>query len=828
MANCPGCGAVNDEKTLNCVACGRVLIVTCPQCSTGNSPSAQFCSHCGRVMNSNATTLLGGNNGEPIAEMMLPSIASAGDSPPKAAFLKVVLGAFLFAFLFLSQAFSGYPLAGIIAGFISGLTSLWGLVELTFWILDRTDQPSEQSRKSDIEEAFPSGVDQGFSNIETSFEDLDKEVILKNALSTKSENQGKKTAGENKIAQPDGMVTSMVSGTLDSKADLDTLDLLLPRSEQPPKIENLEILPAAETCREEDMLPISEDSILDLPERDKKSQTLAEFLDDGVSQEIQSVTRKIKKSPANFSLLMKLAQLHEERGEITNALAVMEKCLSHNPQQPEVHLFHGILLRLAGKNQEAKAAFEKVLSLNKFMSKAYYQLGVLERTLRNVNGARDDFQKCIQLAPDDAYAHYQLGMVYREMGDLSLAQMELNRACILNPSDSYGHSQLGQIHHQLKQWDRAVGEYSMALSLKPNDSFILEKLAEVMMEKGEDLRAQDLFYEAISHQLHPETRTLIALAKVLNRLGKYREMRPIIEDVLRISPNHADGLYFMALSYIYEKDFEKGRSVLQQLTDSSPDKWEAWLELGKLLQSSGQEEEALSAFIKASPNAADQAGVWNTIGVLLTNKKDYEEALKAFKKAVSHDYSDPQIQANLKAVQKKIESTCRRVIESAAEALAADPNALCAYLDMGHAYELIDRPEEALMAYQRLLSIKPDSIEGLLAYAELLKHRGKLKMAIRCYREVLKIQQGHVDARLQLVKANLNLGFINEALRHAVVVQKLVPEDARVHFLLGKIYFAKGLAPRALKEFTIVVNTSKDPDMISWAELMRRRLSKNF
>jgi tetratricopeptide (TPR) repeat protein len=115
-----------------------------------------------------------------------------------------------------------------------------------------------------------------------------------------------------------------------------------------------------------------------------------------------------------------------------------------------------------------------------------------------------------------------------------------------------------------------------------------------------------------------------------------------------------------------------------------------------------------------------------------------------------------------------------------------------------------------------------------MCYAELLRKKGKLKMAMRCYKEILKLQPENAETHLYLVQANLNLGFLNEALRHAVTAQKILKDDPRVHFLLGKIYFAKGLAPRALKEFTLVAGTATDPDMISWAELMRRRLSRKI
>ncbi|HEY9068625.1 MAG TPA: tetratricopeptide repeat protein, partial [Candidatus Ozemobacteraceae bacterium] len=565
----------------------------------------------------------------------------------------------------------------------------------------------------------------------------------------------------------------------------------------------------------------------ELTRREKASQTLAEFLDDGIAQEITLVRKKLAKNPGSYPLMLRLAQLQEERGEVSNALDTMEGCLKSDPQAPEVYLYYGSLLRRAGEPDKAREAFQKALSLNKYLSKAHYQLGSLERAAKRIPEARDALQKCIQLTPDDPYAHYQLGMVYREQGEMQLAQLELKRACMLHPTDSYGHSQLGQIYQTTRQWDQAILEYSQALSFKPNDPYVLEKLGEVMIEKGEHARAAELLQEALSHQFHPEPRTMITLGRVMRTLGRMRDLTGLMVEVLRLSPGNADAMFLLAQAYIADQNHAKAITILQELLDAVPDRAEAWLELGRLYQTQGKEEEAIAAFTKASPNATDQAGVWNTIGVLLTSRRDYSEALKAFRKALSFDYSDAQIQNNLKAVQKKIESNCRRTIESAEEALALDSSDLDSYLKMGMAYEMIDRPDEAMMAYQRLLSIKPDSVEGLTAYADLLKRRGKLKMSMRCYREILKIKPDHADARLHLIRGHLALGFVNEALRHAVVAQKLLPEDPRVHFLLGKIYFAKGLAPRALREFTLVANSPMaDPEMVSWAELMRRRLQK--
>lgn len=833
MAYCHGCGAVNTEDAVTCIACDRPLAVICPQCSSRNTPSASFCASCGRILNPNAPAENAAAPGAPQADSAAVSdsaeraraVSSAdakqpakamADLPPRGPFLKAVLGGFAFAFLYLSQALSGYPLAGILAGLASGMITLWGAVELSLWALERHEprRPEHVSSEEQLmAEDLPAPLAPEIEPVGGSFEDVDREAMVP-----------AQPAG--RIAQPAGMVSSMVADM--TPPETEPARLRPQPSTAAPDTDQGQFAGQAEPAAgraDEELVLSGEDA--ELTKRDKTSQTLAEFLDDGIGQEVALVMKKIGKNPDSYPLRLRLAQLQEERGELSNAVETMEACLKSNPQAPEVFLYYGALLRRAGQADNAREAFQKALSMNKYLSKAYYQLGSLERAERHIPEARDALQKCIQLTPDDPYAHYQLGMVYRELGELQLAQLELKRACMLHPSDSYGHSQLGQIFQATRQWDQAVLEYSQALSLKTNDPYVLEKLGEVMVEKREYERAAELLQEALSHQFHPDTRTMIKLGRVLQILGRPRDLVTQMEEVLRLSPGNADALFLLARAHIAEHDNVRAVSVLQKLLETTPDNADAWLELGKLHQAQGKEDDAIAAFTKASPNAPDQAGVWNTIGVLLSNRKDYTEALNAFRKALSYDYSDVQIQNNLKAVQKKIESNCRRVIETAEEALAEDSGKLDSYLQLGLAYEMIDRPDEAMMAYQRLLSIKPDSIEGLQAYADLLKRRGKLRMAMRCYREILKLRPDHADARLHLVRGHLALGFVNEALRHAVVAQKLLPDDPRVHFLLGKIYFAKGLAPRALREFSIVANSSKsDPDMISWAELMRRRLQK--
>ncbi|MBQ3644409.1 MAG: tetratricopeptide repeat protein [Candidatus Riflebacteria bacterium] len=772
MVNCQGCGVANPDDAIKCTACGRALQINCPVCGCNNSVTATLCNQCGRVLDNNPDSKESEKKlVDPVSEMFESKTVSKPktSNSPKKAIVFLVLGLFIFALLYLSKICEGHPFILLFGGLLSGIIALIGLIELTFWFIDEKNL-----------------VDRDYSIENENFENDLPDVQALDA-------------------------STPVASLEESDKDLET------SSKASEKVAVLDMGTPIEAAPEQ---------VVKSPTVDKHYDTLAEFLDDGIATEINDVKEKLAKTPDNYALMLKLAQLYDERGETENALANLEACIKHNPDSAEVYLFYGTMLRQKGRILEAQKAFEKALEINKFMAKAYYQLGLLEKSQKKLEHARDLFQKAIQLSPDDPYAHYQLGMTYKDLDKTDLAIMEVKRATVLHPTDSYGHSRLGQFYQEQNKYDLAVSSYSRAIGLKPKDAFVLEKLAEVMAAKGDHKRAIEIFQEALACQFHQKIETMLSLSKSLKAVGRWVDLQVLTAEILRLEPENYEAAYLMAYSVAKQGNLEEATQMFEALVNNQKATYESWLELGKLYQATNQPDKAIVAFTKATTGAPDQAGIWNNIGILLSNQKLYVDALKAFRKAASFDYSDQGIADNLKTVQKKVDSDASKVIESRKKQIEKVPDDIEAYLEMGKAYENADMPNEALMAYQKVLALNPKYIPGLMNYSELLRRMGKLKMAMRCYREIIKLEPNNLDAHLFMINANLNLGFVNEAYKYASTAEKLAPEDKRVRFFLGKIYFARGLAPRALKEFTTVADSAGDPDLISWAELMRRRLSR--
>lgn len=770
MVNCPGCGAENSNDALNCVACNRTLLVTCPVCGRHNVVSATTCAQCGRILDDTVDPMLIDKKlGDPVSEMFMPISRHHSEKPPRKAVIMLVLGLFVFAFIYLSKICEGHPLLLLVGGLISGVVALAGLIELTFWFIDDKGLSDSSFKQDKLVNDFPEIESSEITSPVASLEETDKDIVNSTKASEK--------------------ITGLEMGT------------------------PLELAPEV---------------VIKSATADKHYDTLAEFLEDGVASEIAEIKEKLVKTPDNYALMLRLAQLYEEHGEVDNAIENLEACVKHEPDSAEIYLYYGTLLRQKGCLDDAQMAFEKALNKNMFMSKAFYQLGLLEKTRGNLEQAKILMQKSIQLSPDDPYAHYQLGMTYQELGNTELAIMEVKRATVLHPTDSYGHSRLGQFYQKLNKHDLAISSFSRALGLKPKDSFVLEKLAEVLAAKGDHERAIDIFQEALASQFHQQPATMLSLAKSLKALERWDDLYDISREILRFDEKNYEAAFLMSYATKKQGKTTEAINLFEGLVHNTNAGYEAWYELGALYQSAGMSDKAIVAFTKAATGSPDQAGIWNTIGILLSNQKLYVDALRALKKAASYDYTNQSIADNLKMVQKKVENDAARIIEQRKQKIEETPDDIDAYLEMGKAYESVDMTQEALMAYQRVLSIDPKFVPGLMVYAELLRKLGKLKMAMRCYREIIKLEPNNLDAHLFMINANLNLGFINEANKHATIAEKLAKEDdMRVHFLLGKIYFAKGLAPRALKEFTKVTDSVGDPELISWAELMRKRLSRS-
>jgi len=140
-----------------------------------------------------------------------------------------------------------------------------------------------------------------------------------------------------------------------------------------------------------------------------------------------------------YEHLTRAEELRED-GDLAAALAEYEAARALAPDEPEIHLWLGVLYEEEGREDEAAAAFATAKELLgnevEFLVRRgmiYAQMGRVEATLADASAA-------IALDPESAMAHFLLGDAYEAQGKIPEAVEEFERAAELG--DQAGNSAL--------------------------------------------------------------------------------------------------------------------------------------------------------------------------------------------------------------------------------------------------------------------------------------------------------------------------------------------------------------------------------------------------
>lgn len=88
----------------------------------------------------------------------------------------------------------------------------------------------------------------------------------------------------------------------------------------------------------------------------------------------------------------------------------------------------------------------------------------------------------------------------------------------------------------------------------------------------------------------------------------------------------------------------------------------------------------------------------------------------------------------------------------------------------------------------------------------MLEKQGKHSQALVQYDRATNLDPRSAQARFKKARALLNRRRPREALYELQILKDIAPEEANVHFLLGKLYKITGARTSAIRHFTTAMN----------------------
>jgi protein O-GlcNAc transferase len=398
-----------------------------------------------------------------------------------------------------------------------------------------------------------------------------------------------------------------------------------------------------------------------------------------------------------------------------DALPAFRKVAELMPDDAEAHFNLGVVLKGAGRLDDAAASYRKAIALKADYAEAHSNLGNTLNDLGQHKEAVDSYRHALKIRPADADVHNNLGTALKDLGQLDDAIASYRKAVQLKPDFVLAHYNLGNALKELGQADAAVASYRKAVELKPD-------FAEAHNNLGTALKDQNQFDAA---------------------LACYRR-------VLELKPGFAEAHNNLGVVLKDLNRLDDAVASYRKAVELKPDYAEAHNNLGAALQTLGQPDAALQSIRKAVEIDPDFAAAHSNLGNLLKELGQLDAALASCRKAIQLDPDNAGAHNNLGIVHKEL-GRLADAATSYRKAIEIKPDFAQAHNNLGSVLKDLVQFDEAVASYRKAVQLDPDFAEAYNNLGIVLKELGQLDDAMACYQRALELKPDFVEAQSNLL-----------------------------------------------------------------------------
>jgi tetratricopeptide (TPR) repeat protein len=425
------------------------------------------------------------------------------------------------------------------------------------------------------------------------------------------------------------------------------------------------------------------------------------------------------------------------------------------------------------------------------------------------------------------------------------------------------HLARGESHYQSGEYDKAKLEYLVVLRSDLANRTGIERLGNIWLLQGVPAQAMSFLFRL--KQLVPDdlaNRRKIAAALV--ELGDFATARKEAEELLQRAPNdeetwitlagstltkeidstekrlHAAGInrpgmrYALAVLALKKRDLAAAERYLGEVLAQDDRFYRAHMAMADLhllrrnnelagqslkigsalapLRSrerlryteyralAGEFGDAKEAVKDVTVNAPDYLPGWVLLAKIAFAQKEIPEAQKALEKVFSRDpanYDGRLLEAELQIAKPDLKAA----IEGLERLTKAYPSATTAKFQLGRAYTLANRANDALGVLQQAIGVNPNYVEAQVLLAEINLRAGQPQAVVETLGALIERQPDLARAELLLADAYRMLRRYEQAAaiyrRHA----DAAPQNPLPWIFLGTVYREEGREKEAIGAF---------------------------
>jgi len=199
---------------------------------------------------------------------------------------------------------------------------------------------------------------------------------------------------------------------------------------------------------------------------------------------------------------------------------------------------------------------------------------------------------------------------------------------------------------------------------------------------------------------------------------------------------------------------------------------------------------------------------WCTLGNAWSLAADREHAVRCFTRATQLDPNFAYAYT-LQGHEHVLNEEYDKALTAYRHAISADKRHYNAYYGIGKVYEKLGNYDKALSHYSAASAINPTNAVLICCIGTVLEKQKQIMQALQYFSKATDLAPRAPQTRFKKARALLAIGQLQAAQRELMILKDLAPDEARVHFLLGKLSKTLRDKKSAVRHFTIAL--SLDP-----------------
>lgn len=511
---------------------------------------------------------------------------------------------------------------------------------------------------------------------------------------------------------------------------------------------------------------------------------------------------------ANYQILV---SYYQSRGEKDQALEIARTMVQKFPDTSEPLLLLAALHRDRGDEQKVEEIYREALSrylkdirLHMIAAEYFVQSGKFDQ-------AESIYKTAVEHAEIPYDAKAQLADFYFEQKNFDLAKK--NMADVLAKEGQHKGALLVKYKFLIKDGHNqdAITGLSSLLRDYPQwaDAYFTKALAH--MNLGEMELALNNLTEAV--KFNPgDSKYHTTLAFFHIKGAHYEDAKKEAAIALKLQPKNFVAALLFAKSVLLAKDYDNAIAILKSMQGKLPDNVEVIGNLGLAYLGKHDLDAALQSFTQVlALQPGNTPGLVNVVRIRQQQGKTNEELVQLVRdqiKLAPDSAGHSMLLASMLLADKNYDEALQ-LTQKVQQLQPQNPTAYSLGADI---YKRLDKIDQAINEYNKLLATGSNNIHAYMGLGALYEQKKERALAKKQYEEALKIDGNFAPAANNLAwilteEAQPDLG---EALRLALIAKQALPDDPNIIDTLGMVHYKRGSFTLARGEFSQAIEKRGD------------------